>query len=108
MRNILLLLFFVLTAHEVVAQQDKMDSLKHVLLRSKDDSIRFALSVQIGEGYLYRNNDSGLVYIQKGTALADQSGSSLWQAHARAAMMGYFFATNDFVGSLNLSLQNIN
>ena len=107
-KNIFLVLLFVLTARHVVAQYDKLDSLKRVFHSSRNDSIRFALSLQIGEGYLYRNNDSGLVYIQKGTALADQRGSALWQAHARAAMMGYFYVTNDFVGSLNLSLQNIN
>ena len=107
-KNIFLVLLFVLTTRHVVAQYDKLDSLKQIFHSSRNDSIRFALSLQIGEGYLYRNNDSGLVYIQKGTALADQRGSALWQAHARAAMMGYFFATNDFVGSLNLSLQNIN
>ena len=107
-KNIFLVLLFVLTTRHVVAQYDKLDSLKRVFHNSRNDSVRFALSLQIGEGYLYRNNDSGLVYIQKGTALADQRGSALWQAHARAAMMGYFFATNDFVGSLNLSLQNIN
>jgi len=107
-KNIFLVLLFVLTTRHVVAQYDKLDSLKQIFHSSRNDSIRFALSLQIGEGYLYRNNDSGLVYIQKGTALAYQRGSALWQAHARAAMMGYFFATNDFVGSLNLSLQNIN
>ena len=107
-KNIFLVLLFVLTARHAVAQYDKLDSLKRVFHNSRNDSVRFALSLQIGEGYLYRNNDSGLVYIQKGTALADQRGSALWQAHARAAMMGYFFATNDFVGSLNLTLQNIN
>jgi hypothetical protein len=48
-----------------------------------------------------------LVYIQKTTGLAIQSGNALWQAHARVAMMGYFFSTNDLVASLNLSLQNI-
>ena len=107
-KNIFLVLLFVLTTRHVVAQYDKLDSLKQIFHSNRNDSIRFALSLQIGEGYLYRNNDSGLVYIQKGTALADQRGSALWQAHARAAMMGYFFATNDFVGSLNLTLQNIN
>jgi hypothetical protein len=91
-KNIFLVLLFVLTARLVVAQQDNMDSLKRVFHSNKNDSIRFALSLQIGEWYCYKNNDSALVYIQKGTALATQSGSALWQAHARAAMMTYFFA----------------
>jgi signal transduction histidine kinase len=107
MRNIFLLLLFLLTVSSAVAQQDDLDSLKQVFHNSRNDSIRFALSLQVGEWYYYKNNDSALVYIQKGTALADQSGSALWLAHARVAMMGYFFATKDFVASLNLSLQNI-
>jgi len=107
MKNIFLLLLFVLTVHYTVAQQNDLDSLKQVFHNSRNDSIRFALSLQIGESYYYKNTDSSLVYIQKGTVLADQSGSALWLAHARVAMLGYFFVTNDFVASLNLSLQNI-
>jgi len=107
MKNIVLLLLFVLTVRYTVAQQNDPDSLKQAFHSSRNDSIRFALSLQIGESYYYKNNDSALVYIQKTTALANQSGNALWQAHARVAMMGYFFATNDLVASLNLSLQNI-
>jgi len=107
MKNIVLLLLFVLTVRDTVAQQNDPDSLKQAFHSSRNDSIRFALSLQIGESYYYKNNDSALVYIQKTTAFANQSGNALWQAHARVAMMGYFFATNDLVASLNLSLQNI-
>jgi len=107
MKNIVLLLLFVLTVRYTVAQQNDPDSLKQAFHSSRNDSIRFALSLQIGESYVYKNNDSALVYIQKTTPLVNQSGNALWQAHARVAMMGYFFATNDFVASLNLSLQNI-
>jgi len=107
-KNIFLLLLFVLTARSAVAQQDDLDSLKQAFHSSRNDSIRFALSVQIGTWYYYSDTDSALVYIQKATVLANQSGKALWQAHARLAKMGYFFVTNDFVSSLNLSLQNIN
>ena len=107
MKKIFLLLFFVLTVRSAFSQQNDVDSLKQIFHNTGNDSIRFALAIQIGEWYFYKNTDSALVYIQKGTALAEQRNSALWLAHARIAMVGYLFTVNDFVASLNLSIQNI-
>jgi signal transduction histidine kinase len=107
-KNVFLVLLFVLTVRDVVAQQNNMDSLKQIFNTSKNDSMRFVLSLQIGERYYYISSDSALVYIEKATALAEQSGYALWQAQARVALLQYFFTIHDFVSTLNLSLKNVN
>src|SRR4051812_30833039 len=108
MRSTSFLIFLILIANGMLAQQTVIDSLKQALNRADDDSTKFCLLVQLGESYTFNNADSSIYYIKQATSLAENKGNALWKAHSYYAVSLYFFIAGDFASALNFSFKNIN
>jgi two-component system, NtrC family, sensor kinase len=91
MKQLLTLVFFVLTPVVAIAQQDpyvepwsdiQFDSIQIVLNQTSNDTLRMRLSRSLGWRYQEKNRDSSLFFHEQELALARKLNLKLWEADA--------------------------
>lgn len=96
-----LLVFLILQTHGVNAHENKIDSLKKILIAEIKDTSRINALAELGKSYLYSDPDSGLMFLQKGLALAREKGFKRGEARC----LSHLGSASFFIGNAPKALE---
>ena len=107
MKKPLLFLCFALLTHGAFAQKKNPDSLKHLLSRATEDSVRINLIHQIMRQYSNANWDSVLRYGNKEMDIALRQNNEALIAEANGDLSKAYYAKGNYPKALELSFKNL-
>jgi tetratricopeptide (TPR) repeat protein len=86
----------------------RIDSLKLLIQKEKNDTAKIRKLVLLGEVYVRMKNDSALVFLQDAIRLSEKIGFKQEEIHARSSMAFFlFYVKLDYATSLELLLYNL-
>jgi two-component system NtrC family sensor kinase len=105
-RSVIFVVFFVFTRFAVVAQSNlKIDSLKHQLAITKNDSSRVLILSYLCNAYKDYDYDSVAIYAKRGLALAQRIGYSAGEIKVLYSWQNVFENHGDIPESLELNFK---
>jgi two-component system, NtrC family, sensor kinase len=90
------------------AQRANIDSLRHVLKNTTEDSTRIFTLLRISIAYYYSQPDTALVYAQQAYDLAKATGFTLGEAQSLAIIGNLYSETGNYVKALEIQFQALN
>ena len=106
-KKYLLFFLYAFAFIPINAQYGAVDSLKNLLAKATDDSIRVSLFGSISDEYYLALPDSAMFYAQQGLALAIQNDYKRGQARSLARIGNVFTFVGDFTNALATHLESL-
>jgi len=112
MRFIFIILFVAVLGtipHRLMAQSQNntLDSLRSLLAAVKNDSLKAALLLQVGDQYNLSKIDSAFTYYQKALDLNRELKQPSLQIKAGGLLAGLYNRTGDYAEALKITLENL-
>ena len=98
----LLVMPYWLNAQQLVLgrmEQQKVDSMRQILNNSRDDSVRFQMSLALGNFFQFKNDDSAFYYIKLASGISNKNGKQLAEAESQQTAMYHYYFRGDYANA---------
>jgi signal transduction histidine kinase len=100
MKNKILMIFFLLTAQVIYAQQNEIDSFRNIISKQRKDTTEVGAIITIAWFYLFMNPDSAIIMAKEAVDLARKLNYSEGEGVALTALGEASHTTGDFPQAL--------